>query len=80
MEFMSIDLKPSECILLYLGCSLFFSDGVDRLPHLFSFFFFFFFYYFFFTNKRSITVTCSSQKQRQFNGKGIFIMSIDITI
>lgn len=78
MEFMSIDLKPSECILLYLGCSLFFSDGVDRLPHLFSFFFFF--YYFFFTNKRSITVTCSSQKQRQFNGKGIFIMSIDITI
>lgn len=38
MEFMSIDLKPSECILLYLGCSLFFSDGVDRLPHLFIFF------------------------------------------
>lgn len=71
MEFMSIDLKPSECILLYLGCSLFFSDGVDRLPHLFIFFF---------TNKRSITVTCLSQKQRQFNGKGIFIMSIDITI
>lgn len=57
MEFMSIDLKPSECILLYLGCSLFFSDGVDRLPHLF---------FFFFTNKRSITVTCLSQKQRQF--------------
>lgn len=39
MEFMSIDLKPSECILLYLGCSLFFSDGVDRLPHLFFLFF-----------------------------------------
>lgn len=78
MEFMSIDLKPSECILLYLGCSLFFSDGVDRLPHLFIYFFFF--YFFFFTNKRSITVTCLSQKQRQFNGKGIFIMSIDITI
>lgn len=38
MEFMSIDLKPSECILLYLGCSLFFSDGVDRLPHLLIFF------------------------------------------
>lgn len=71
MEFMSIDLKPSECILLYLGCSLFFSDGVDRLPHLFIIFF---------TNKRSITVTCLSQKQGQFNGKGIFIMSIDITI
>lgn len=43
---MSIDLKPSECILLYLGCSLFFSDGVDRLPHLFSFFFSFFIIFF----------------------------------
>lgn len=45
MEFMSIDLKPSECILLYLGCSLFFSDGVDRLPHLFIFYFFIFIFF-----------------------------------
>lgn len=42
---MSIDLKPSECILLFFfffwgggTCSLFFSDGVDRLPHLFNYF------------------------------------------
>lgn len=45
MEFMSIDLKPSECILFYLGCSLFFSDGVDRLPHLLFFFFLFLFFF-----------------------------------